>query len=93
MGDLQRGAALDAAHAFLNFIQEPEVQAKETEINYYASPNDEAKKFIDPKMLAGPGHLRLRTTSIAKLEGAKDKSRNQHADQDLGGVQVRRSAS
>ena len=43
-----------AAHAFINFIHEPEIQAQETETNYYATPNDEAKEFIDPAILADP---------------------------------------
>nr|MDP9467585.1 spermidine/putrescine ABC transporter substrate-binding protein [Chloroflexota bacterium] len=36
-----------AAHAFLNFIQEPQIQAIETETNQYATNNSEAKKYID----------------------------------------------
>ena len=51
-----------AAHAWLNFIQEPQQQALETETNQYATPNDAAKEFIDPKMLGRPGHLRTPTT-------------------------------
>ena len=41
----------NAAYALLNFIHEPEIQAEETNYNRYATPNDEAKKFIDPKIL------------------------------------------
>jgi spermidine/putrescine transport system substrate-binding protein len=64
---------LDAAYAFLNFIQEPEIQAKETESNYYATANDEAKKFVDPKILNDPAVF-VPDDVMAKLEGAKDVS-------------------
>jgi spermidine/putrescine transport system substrate-binding protein len=45
---------LDMAHNFLNFIQDPEIQAVETETNYYATANEEAKKHIDPEILNDP---------------------------------------
>jgi spermidine/putrescine-binding protein len=45
---------LEMAHNFLNFIHEPEIQAVETEVNYYATPNEEAKKHIDPEILNDP---------------------------------------
>ena len=41
----------NAAYAFLNFIHDPEIQAEETNFNGYGTPNDEAKKFIDPAIL------------------------------------------
>ncbi|MBA2381975.1 MAG: spermidine/putrescine ABC transporter substrate-binding protein [Chloroflexi bacterium] len=63
----------NAAHAFLNFIQEPEAQAKETMTNAYATCNSEAKKFVDPKMLADPA-IFVPDDVLAKLEGAKDVS-------------------
>jgi spermidine/putrescine transport system substrate-binding protein len=66
---------LDAAYAFLNFIHDPEVQGKETNFNYYASPNDAAKKFVDPKILADPA-VYVPDDVLAKLEGAKDLSRD-----------------
>ena len=44
----------EAAYAWLNFIHEPEIQAVETESNYYATANDEAKKLVDPELLANP---------------------------------------
>lgn len=66
---------LDAAYAFLNFIHDPEVQAKETNFNYYASPNDAAKKFVDPKILNDPA-VYVPDDVLAKLEGAKDLSRD-----------------
>jgi spermidine/putrescine-binding protein len=45
---------LEMAHNFLNFIHEPEIQAVETETNYYATANAEAKKHIDPEILNNP---------------------------------------
>jgi spermidine/putrescine transport system substrate-binding protein len=66
---------LDAAYAFLNFIQDPQVQAKETDFNYYASPNDAAKQYVDPKIVADPA-VYVPDDVLAKLEGAKDLSRD-----------------
>jgi spermidine/putrescine transport system substrate-binding protein len=64
-----------AAHAFLNFIHEPEPQAKETMTNGYATCNSEAKKFIDPEMLNDPA-IFVPDDVLAKLEGAEDVSTN-----------------
>lgn len=63
----------NAAHAFLNFIHEPEVQARETMTNSYATPNSEAKKYIDPKMLNDPAVF-VPDDVLKKLEGAQDVS-------------------
>ena len=53
----------------------------------YATPNDEAKKFVDPEILNDPAVFPPEDV-IAKLEGAKDTSGEQPADRHLGGVQV-----
>jgi len=45
---------LQMAHDWLNFIHDPKNQALETETNYYATPNEEAKKYIDPAILSNP---------------------------------------
>ena len=63
----------NAAHAFINFIHEPEIQAQETETNQYATCNSEAKKFIDPAMLADQA-LFVPDEVLARLEGAQDRS-------------------
>ncbi len=63
----------NAAHAFLNFIHEPEVQAKETMTNQYATANSEAKKFIDEKTLNDPA-IFVPDDILAKLEGQRDNS-------------------
>ena len=44
----------NAAYAWLDFIHTPEIQAKETNYNIYGTPNDEAKPFVDPEVLADP---------------------------------------
>lgn len=62
-----------AAHAFINFIHEPEIQAQETETNYYATPNDAAKDFIDPAILQDPA-IFVADDIFAKLEPQKDNS-------------------
>jgi spermidine/putrescine transport system substrate-binding protein len=67
----------NAAYAFLNFIQDPEIQAEETNYNGYGSPNDEAKKYIDPAVLADPA-IFPPDDVMAKLEGAIDLSGDQH---------------
>lgn len=63
----------EAAYAFLNFIHEPKIQGDETNINYYATANDEAKKHVDPAILADPWVFPADEV-IAKLEGAADVS-------------------
>jgi spermidine/putrescine transport system substrate-binding protein len=63
----------NAANAFLNFILTPEVQAKETMTNQYATCSSAAKEFIDPKMLADPA-IFVPDDVVAKLEGQKDNS-------------------
>jgi spermidine/putrescine transport system substrate-binding protein len=60
----------EAAHAFLNFIHEPEIQAKETISNAYATPNDEAKKFIPQEILDDPT-IFVPDDIFPRLEGAQ----------------------
>jgi spermidine/putrescine transport system substrate-binding protein len=64
-----------AAHAFLNFIEEPAIQAKETETNAYATPNDEAKKLVPQAMLDDPTiFVPQAIFDSGVLESAKDVS-------------------
>jgi spermidine/putrescine transport system substrate-binding protein len=65
----------NAAYAWLNFVQEPEIQGIETNYNLYATPNDEAKKFVDADILADTAVFPPDDV-IASLEGAKDTSGN-----------------
>lgn len=61
----------DAAHAFINFILTPAIQAKETDYTYYASGESAATPCIDPKISGDPS-IYPTADVIAKLEAAKD---------------------
>jgi spermidine/putrescine-binding protein len=63
----------EAAYAWLNFIQEPAIQAKETETNRYATANDEAKKLVSPEVLNDPTVF-VPDEAFGRLEGARDVS-------------------
>ncbi len=65
----------NAAYAWLDFIHRPEIQAEETNFNLYATPNDAAKAFVDPKILANAA-IFPPDDVIASLEGAQDTSGN-----------------
>jgi spermidine/putrescine transport system substrate-binding protein len=62
---------VDAAHAFINFILTPSVQAKETDYTYYASGESVASPCIDPAISGDPS-IYPAPDVIAKLEAAKD---------------------
>jgi spermidine/putrescine transport system substrate-binding protein len=65
----------EAAHAFLNFIHEPAIQAKETETNRYATPNDEAAKLVPQEILDDPTvFVPQDVLDSGLLEGAQDVS-------------------
>jgi spermidine/putrescine-binding protein len=65
----------NAAHAFLNFIHDPQIQGQETITNRYATPNDEAKKFVPDEILKDPAVFVPQSIFDAGLlEGAKDTS-------------------
>lgn len=42
---------LENAHLFINFLLKPEISARISEFSGYATTNDSAKKFINPKYL------------------------------------------
>lgn len=42
----------EAAHAWLNFMADPQINAIDTETNQYATPNDAALEYISPELLA-----------------------------------------
>jgi spermidine/putrescine transport system substrate-binding protein len=65
----------EGAHAWLNFIHEPEIQAKETISNAYATPNDEAKKFIPQEILDDPT-IFVPDDIFPRLEGSKPTETN-----------------
>jgi spermidine/putrescine transport system substrate-binding protein len=65
----------NASYAWLDFIHRPEIQAEETNFNLYATPNDAAKEFVDPAILANPA-IFPPDDVVANLEGAEDTSGN-----------------
>ncbi len=65
----------NAAYAWMDFIQEPAIQAEETNTNLYATCNDAARDFVDPKILNDPAIFPPEDV-IASLEGAEDTSGN-----------------
>ncbi|HZM71939.1 MAG TPA: spermidine/putrescine ABC transporter substrate-binding protein [Candidatus Polarisedimenticolia bacterium] len=65
----------EAAYKWLDFIQEPAIQAAETEFNYYATCNTEAKKLVPQEILDNPAVFPPDDV-FAKLEGAEDTSGN-----------------
>jgi spermidine/putrescine-binding protein len=65
----------NAAYAWLNFIEEPDIQAEETIYNYYATPNDKAKPLVDKAILDDPAVFPPDDV-MSKLEGSKDTSGN-----------------
>ena len=72
----------EAAHAFLNFIHDPQIQAIETETNQYATPNEEAKKYISAATLNDTTvFVPEAIMNSGKLETSKDWSADtQRAD-------------
>ena len=67
----------EAAHAFLNFIHEPEIQAQETITNRYATPNDEAKKLV-PQEILDDQTVFVPEEAFSRLEGAEDTSTDEN---------------
>ncbi len=63
----------EASYAWLNFIQRPEIQGEETNYNLYATPNDAAKAYVKPAILADPA-IFPPDEAVAKLEGQQDTS-------------------
>ena len=65
----------NASYAWLNFIHEPDIQAKETDYNLYATPNDKAKPLVDPAVLNDPAVFPPEDV-FKRLEGSQDTSGN-----------------
>ena len=59
----------NAAYEWLNWIQDPAVQAAETEFNGYATPNVEAKKLVAQELLDDPAIFPPEDV-LPNLEGA-----------------------
>ena len=65
----------NAAYAFLNFIQQPDIQAQETITNRYATANTEAMKLVPKALLDNPTvFVPADVLASGKLEGAQDVS-------------------
>ena len=65
----------NSAYAFLNFIQDPAVQAKETVTNRYATANLAAMKLVPKELLDNPTvFVPASVLASGKLEGAIDVS-------------------
>ncbi len=80
-----------AAHAWLNFMQDPQINAIETETNQYATPNDEAKKYISPEHAQRPGDLHPGGRGqgghqLRQMGGLEGLVRQHPAERHLGGV-------
>jgi spermidine/putrescine transport system substrate-binding protein len=65
----------NAGYAWLDFIQEPDIQAEESNYNLYATPNDKARPLVDPKVLNNPA-IFPSEEQVKALEGSKDTSSN-----------------
>jgi spermidine/putrescine-binding protein len=66
----------NAAYAFLNFIEQPDVQGDETNYTGYGTPNDKAKQYVDPDLLKDPAVFPPADV-MKNLEGAVDTSSNE----------------
>jgi spermidine/putrescine transport system substrate-binding protein len=60
-----------AAHLFINHMLDAEVSAANTNFIFYMGPNEAAKAFIDPAILADPA-VNPDATIVAKLEELLD---------------------
>ena len=74
-------------YAWLNFIHEPGDPGRGDRTNHYATPNDEAKKFVDPEILDRPAVFPPDDV-VAQARRRQDTVGRQPADRHLGGVQV-----
>ena len=63
----------EASYAWLNFIHRPEIQGEETNFNLYATPNDAAKAYVKPAILADPA-IFPSEEALKNLEGQEDTS-------------------
>ena len=66
----------NASYAFLNFIEQPDIQGAETNYTGYGTPNDAAKQYVDPTLLNDTAVFPP-ADAMAGLEPAVDTSSNQ----------------
>jgi spermidine/putrescine transport system substrate-binding protein len=72
---LRKAPHLEMAHKFINFILEPEISAKISNTHKFATPNREAKKFIEPELLRDAVSYPPEET-MGRLQFAKNLGRN-----------------
>lgn len=65
----------NGSYAWLDFIHRPQVQGEESNYNFYATPDEAAKAYVKPELLADPAIFPPEDV-IAKLEPAVDTSGN-----------------
>ena len=65
----------NGSYAWLDFIHRPTVQGEESNYNFYATPDEGAKPYVKPELLADPAIFPPEDV-IAKLEPAQDTSGN-----------------
>lgn len=61
-------ANVEEAHAFINFILDPQIGADITNYVWYGSPNKAAEAFIDPEILSDPGIYPPEGTNLFTFE-------------------------
>ena len=64
------------AHKWINYILKPEVDAGLTNKVFYANPNNESKKFIQPDVANNPTVF-LSAENLAKMQGTADALNNE----------------
>ncbi len=60
----------NVAYQWIDFILDPKIQAAESNFTYYASGEDEAKKYMDPAVTSNPA-VYPSADILAKLETAQ----------------------
>jgi spermidine/putrescine-binding protein len=65
----------NGSYAWLDFIHRPAVQGEESNYNFYATPDEAAKPYVKPELLADPAVFPPEDV-ISKLEPAQDTSGN-----------------
>jgi spermidine/putrescine transport system substrate-binding protein len=65
----------NGSYAWLDFVHRPAIQGEESNYNFYATPDEAAKEFVKPELLADPAIFPPEDV-VAKLEPAEDTSGN-----------------
>lgn len=62
---------VELAHAFINYLHEPEIAAANTEYIYFLAPNTAAYELIDPELMEDPA-INLDPAILARSEVIED---------------------